>query len=88
MKNADIPRFEVWRPETEDQEDARAYASYDAIGAARAHAAYYHTHRGGWEAAWPITFHVRNQDTGRTVALEVDREMEPVFWPGKPKEIT
>lgn len=83
-------KFTCWRPESgEFEEDGRVFegldGARDAAGRARSAAVKfaedYHANRGGWEATWPITVCMRDEDRVFYV-VEVSREMVPEFWGG------
>lgn len=53
--------------------------------AAEKYAEYYHAHRDGWEASWPIEFHIADEQGNFLGVYVVDRRSEPVFEASKKK---
>ena len=42
----------------------------------------YWNNHDGWEDSWPVTFHIYPPDSDEFTVVEVDMEMEPVFYGG------
>jgi hypothetical protein len=82
-----IPLYRVWQPGDESEEDGRDWGALDLERAAQVHADYCYRHRDGYEWSWPATFHVRDPVSGKVYEISVDLDMDPVFRPGRPKEI-
>lgn len=85
-----VPMYRVWDPSNQDEADAEGRWEYGALDVANA--AMYHARRrwGPDEFAsryWPLTFHVRELDTGKLFAVSVDLDWEPRFTPATPEEI-
>lgn len=57
----------------------------DVEDAAEQYADHFHSHRDGWESTWPITFVVH--DGKGFFLVEVDREFDPTFSAGRPKQL-
>jgi hypothetical protein len=58
----------------------------DAEWLAEDAAEYEHTNCDGWEASWPLTFHLFTEGDVFLGAYSVEREYDPVFHASKVKE--
>jgi hypothetical protein len=82
-------KLHFWRPDySETFDDADVFEVFDPSDlelCAEEYAEFYHNERDGWEARWPIEFHIAKPDGTFLGVVEVDREARPHFCGRKRK---
>lgn len=84
------PLFRVWDPLNNEESDAAdrwEYGALDVKAAAEVHARYRWSPDDLAERNWPITFRVRELDTGKVFDVSVSMELVPEYRGGEPEEI-
>jgi hypothetical protein len=80
--------YTVW-PADENESDGTGveYAALDLGCAAELYASHFFRNRDGWNAKWPMTFSVRDNQTGKLYEIKVELSPVPEFVSGEAKEI-
>ncbi len=87
------PMFRVWDPLNQTEDDAITgdrkprskerspfeYGAHNAASAATLHAGYRFDREEGAMRSWPVTYRVRELDTGKLFDVSVDLDWEPRF---------